>query len=387
MARIVHVSESLATGVLSVLATLAHAQTRDGHEVILLGSTLRADTPPAWREMLPKSLHFIHVPMVREIRPWNDAQGIGRLWVELRRARPDVVHLHSSKAGALGRVAVAGLPRRARVVYQPHGLAYLRSDVSGASRRAYEGVERLLAMLGGTVVACSEGEREALASVVPASRRALVTNGIDLSNIPQATLRATRLRIGTCGRVSPQKRPAFFAEVARELRDAADFVWIGDGDAGGKDALRAAGVHVTGWCPREEAQRQIATLQVYVQTSAWEGMPISVIEAMAAGLPVVATDVVGNRDLLAGTSAGALVESPAGMIGALAEFVESLEKRERAGAAARELATRMYSADIMVRSFYRLYGVSPRADTPAAAAVHSKERSTNAGNSAADVAE
>ncbi|HEX3598431.1 MAG TPA: glycosyltransferase, partial [Polyangiaceae bacterium] len=282
MARIAHVSESLATGVLSVLSILTHAQTKDGHDVALFGSSLRDDTPPAWRTMLPGALRFVEVPMQREISPASDARGLLGLFRELRMYRPDVVHLHSSKAGALGRMAA--LPLKTRVVYQPHGIAYLRSDLSAPSRLAYRSLEGLLALLGGTVVACSEGERAALAPLVPRSRSVVVVNGVDFSDVPRADPSAVRVRIGTCGRISPQKRPAFFAEVARNLSGHADFVWIGDGDEGERDALVAAGVEVTGWCTRAEAQRHIASLQAYVQTSAWEGMPISVIEAMAAGL-------------------------------------------------------------------------------------------------------
>jgi glycosyltransferase involved in cell wall biosynthesis len=359
MARIAHVSESLATGVLSVLSILTHGQAKDGHEVILFASQQREDTPAGWREALPERLRFVEIPMRREIDPKADLRGLFELWRALRACRPDVVHLHSSKAGALGRVAA--LPLRARVVYQPHGLAYLRSDVSSSSRLAYRWIEGLLALLGGTVVACSEGERAALHSVVPPSRSVVVVNGVELSSVVRADPCKERVRIGTCGRISPQKRPEFFAEVSRALRSDADFVWIGDGEPESKEALLGAGVEVTGWCSRAEAQRRIAALQIYVQTSAWEGMPISMIEAMAAGLPAVATDIIGNRDLLLGTEAGVLVDTPAEMIGALSTFIRSAERRRIAGGRARELVERKYSSTKMVENFYGVYGIDERA--------------------------
>jgi glycosyltransferase involved in cell wall biosynthesis len=86
-------------------------------------------------------------------------------------------------------------------------------------------------------------------------------------------------------------------------------------------------------------------------------MPISLIEAMAAGLPAVATDVVGNRDLLAGTDAGTLVGTPAEMIGALSSFIQSSERRRITGRRARELVERKYSAAKMVEKFYGVYGI------------------------------
>jgi glycosyltransferase involved in cell wall biosynthesis len=357
VARIVHVSECLATGVLSVLSTLTHAQVRDGHEVTLLGSPLRSDTPPTWRDTLPASLRFVDVPMAREISVGGDLRGVARVWREVRSIAPDIVHLHSSKAGALGRLACLPLRTRTKVVYQPHGLAYLRQDISRTSRWAYRSIERLLSLLGSTVVACSEGERAALDGVVARSRSAVVPNGVDLSAVPRASVNAERLRIGTCGRISPQKRPRFFAEVAQTLQDAADFVWIGDGDAEGRQDLQRAGVRVTGWRTRAEALRDVGDLQIYVQTSAWEGMPVSVIEAMAAGLPIVATDIVGNRDLLANSVAGTLVNEPREMAAALATLIADGSKRELAGSAARALAHQRYSADVMVRNFYDIYGL------------------------------
>jgi len=338
-----------------VLATLIEAQVRDGHEVILFGSTLRSDTPPGFRDLLPAALRFVEVPMLREIRPKQDVVGLLRLWRELQSCGPDVVHLHSSKAGALGRIAA--LPLRARVVYQPHGIAYLRSDIPPSTRRAYEWIERGLALLGGTVVACSDGERAALDPVVPRSRSVVVPNGVEISGVPRANVRTPRVRIGTCGRISPQKGPAFFADVARALGGRADFLWIGDGDDDGKEALLAAGVRVTGWCTRAEAQCHIASLQIYVQTSAWEGMPLSVIEAMAAGLPIVATDIVGNRDLLANTDAGVLVKTSRDMIAALTGYIENAERRAIAGETARALAEEKYSAASMVKNFYGVYGI------------------------------
>jgi glycosyltransferase involved in cell wall biosynthesis len=363
LARIVHISESLVTGVLSVLSTLMRAQVRDGHDVTLLGSQVRSDTPAAWREAIPAQARFIDVPMLREISPGGDLRGVARLWREVRRLEPDVVHLHSSKAGALGRVAC--FPLRARVVYQPHGLAYLRRDISNRSRWAYRTIEQVLGLLGSTVVACSDGEREALEGVVAPSRRAVVENGVDLSEVPAAAPAGTpRVRVGTCGRISAQKRPEFFAQVARALGGEADFVWIGDGDEAAKQALLDAGVHVTGWRTRPEALRDVSDLQIYIQTSAWEGMPVSVIEAMAAGLPVVATDIVGNRDLLAGTAAGFLVREPAEMAAALSKLIADPRAREAAGAAARALAHERHSADAMVRGFYGVYGIATSAPRP-----------------------
>jgi glycosyltransferase involved in cell wall biosynthesis len=337
------------------LSCLTKQQTRDGHEVVLIGSCLRKDTPASWRAELPEEVRFIDLPMEREITPGADFRSAIRMRSVLRALAPDVVHLHSSKAGAVGRFAAVGL--RTRLIYQPHGLAYLRQDVSRARRAAFASIEGALALLGGMVVACSEGERAELSKVVREQQVALVWNGIDIASVPRARPGSARLCIGTCGRVSVQKRPHFFAKVAHALRDIADFVWIGDGDEDGKRVLAEAGVRVTGWCTRAEALHELSSLQIYVQTSAWEGLPISVIEALAAGLPVVATDIVGNRDLLQGSGTGALVHTPEEMVSALRLFIGSDQLRLTAGRAARRLALERYSSNAMMRGYYKLYGL------------------------------
>lgn len=363
MARIVHVSESLATGVLAVLRMLIVQQVRDGHEVVLIGSPRRADTPAEWRRDFPRALTFIDLPMEREIEPFADLRSVVQLRRKLAELEPDVVHLHSSKAGAIGRVAALGLG--ARVIYQPHGLAYLRRDVSSFRRTTFAALESGLALLGGTVVACSEGEHAALRGVVPVLQSAVVENGIDVHDLPRALHAPGRLRIGTSGRISPQKRPAFFAQVAEALGGRADFVWIGDGDEALKRPLHEAGVEITGWCSRTEALETLATFHIYVQTSAWEGLPVAVIEAMAAGLPVVATNIVGNRDLLRGTGAGLLVDTPPQMIAALLELMDDPEARVAAGDEGSKIVRERYSSAAMVKNFYGLYALDRPRLSPA----------------------
>lgn len=357
MAQIVHICESLAAGVLTVLSSLINAQIEDGHEVCLIGSQRRPEIAPGWRLKLHSSLRYIDLPMEREVRPVQDAMAGWRLRRLLVELRPDVVHLHSSKAGALGRIAALGLG--AVVIYQPHGLSYLREDVSAAKRTFYRLIERGLTWLPAEVVACSPGERDALRGVVPEARRRLVLNGVDLSVIRPATPEADVPRpvIGTCGRIAPQKNPAFFAEVARTVGDAAEFRWIGDGDAQGRALLESAGVRVLGWMSRDRVLEELGRLHIYLQTSAWEGLPVAVIEAMAARLPVVATDIVGNRDLIWGTRAGRLVNTPEQMAQALEELIRDPARRGACGRAAQRVAHERYSERVMVDAYYELYGL------------------------------
>jgi glycosyltransferase involved in cell wall biosynthesis len=356
MARIVHVSESLATGVLSAICTLINAQVADGHEVTLLGSTKREDTLPAWRDDLPRGLRFIEVDMTREISPSTDIRAIKQIRGIFKRLKPDVIHLHSSKAGAVGRIASIGLG--ARVIYQPHGLAFLRQDISSKKQSIYKSVEAVLSLLPAVIVACSEGEALAARGALYKRRVRSIDNAIKLTHIPRSSLSTTPIKIGTCGRISPQKDPAFFAEVAKLVGNKAEFTWIGDGEDEQKAALTAAGIKVTGWCPRTEAIGHIADLTIYIQTSAWEGMPISVIEAMAAGLPVVATNIVGNRDLVVHGKTGMLASTPQEMASQLLKLIEYPKLISEYGHNAYVIAREKYAADTMVKRYYKVYRLS-----------------------------
>jgi len=357
VARIVHVVEALGGGVLSVLSSLVNAQVRDQHEVTLIGSTARADIPDTWRDMISPAVQFINVPMVREIRPAADASATWTIRRLLRQLRPDVLHLHSSKAGGLGRLAALGLGLK--VIYQPHGLAYLRRDVDPRKRWLFARLEKWLALLGGTVLACSEGERQALRSIVADHRIDLVCNGIPMLELPtRQTNPSTLPRIGTCSRVCPQKNPPFFAEVAQSLAGEAVFVWIGDGDKEDKTVLQAANVEITGWRTRTQCLDEMSRLDLYIQTSIWEGMPIAVIEAMALGLPVVATDILGNRDLIEGSAAGTLVSSPEDMVAAIRRILGDSVLASRMSAAGAHVAREQFSDVAMVKGHYRVYGLA-----------------------------
>ncbi|MBN8249453.1 MAG: glycosyltransferase, partial [Verrucomicrobia bacterium] len=132
MARIVHVSATIACGIYTIICTVAKCQIEAGHEVFLVGCTRPDDAVSSWLDELPEGVRFIELPMEREIVPSRDWSDLWALRRTLQRIQPDVIHLHSSKAGAIGRVASLGLG--ARVVYQPNAFAFLRKDVSSARR-------------------------------------------------------------------------------------------------------------------------------------------------------------------------------------------------------------------------------------------------------------
>ncbi len=201
-----------------------------------------------------------------------------------RRERPDVVHLHSSKAG-LARL----LPlRRIRRIYSPHCYAFQREDVNKVARYAYRAAERALAYRTDVVVAVSPHESD-LASSLRSNQRVVVA-----SNLPPlrdfAARPATGHRVITVGRISVQKDPACFAEVARILGAGYELVWVGDGDPALRLELQDAGVDVTGWLDDAGVERELLDSDLYLHTALWEASPMSIAQALAVGLPVLCRD-------------------------------------------------------------------------------------------------
>jgi glycosyltransferase involved in cell wall biosynthesis len=251
----------------------------------------------------------------RAIHPRSDAAALKQLIQHLRAGRYDIVHAHSSKAGFLARLA-ARLADRPGTVYTPHGLYFLGLR-SAAQRRFYLTLEQFAARLTDRIVAVSPGEREVLLRYRIARPEQIVwiANGISPARLPDAYDRAATRRalgqetdgllIGSVARLSAQKNPFMFvdaaAQVLRNLPDAR-FVWCGGGELAAAAQQRADDLgmaHAVRWLGhREDAMEVLAALDVFWLCSTYEGAPYVLLEAMAQRVPIVATDVVGSRDML-----------------------------------------------------------------------------------------
>jgi glycosyltransferase involved in cell wall biosynthesis len=354
--RILHLAESFSGGVFNSVQQLCALADPEMFETMVVHAT-QDITPPNFRELFPSDVYLEELPMMsREISVRQDTRSLLQLLRVLKRLRPDLLHLHSSKAGALGRVAarLLGIP----CLYSPRGFSFLMMDRGCVKRRIYYALEKLLARVGGIIVACSETEFNYASGL---GKSQLVNNGVDTEFLDSVHARFVgrktddRLVIGTSGRICFQKNPSFFLQLAKEFPEAR-WVWIGDGVLRPELNEKKSGIVVTGWKDRAETLEIVAGFDIFLQTSLWEGMPISVLEAMGMAKPVVATHVIGNQDVVLDGTTGFLADDLDGLAKALRKLGPGQEALRRAmGEAGRRRVKENFDAKAKAAEWMELY--------------------------------
>ena len=356
--KILHITESLGAGVGHFLLLATRGQTAAGHEVVLAHSN-RNDTSI---DQLDTQFSFLTkrvvVSMVTPVSLVQDALSVWHLVRLIRQEQPDVMHLHSSKAGVLGRVAAWLIGSRARVFYSPHGFAFLRQDVSRCKQKLFLVFEQMAAKLGGTLVACSHSEAELAVKKVRHPRVRLVENATDLNAVQMSTGSTDgHVNVLNAGRVCYQKGPWRFKAVAQACTDLpARFVWLGEGDLAHElQPASAANLRLTGWLTRAEVAQHLAQADVFLMPSLWEGMPLALIEAQAAGVPAVVSNVVGCRDVVQDGVTGFVCDTDEDLCARTRQLINDASLRKRMGDNAARMARTRFSVARMNDELLHLY--------------------------------
>ena len=359
-ARVVHVTTtdiSLELLLGNQLAAFADA----GYEVI--GVSAPGPFVPALEQRGIRHVSLQHA--TRSFAPLEDARALGELVSVFRRLRPAIVHTHNPKPGLYGRIA-ARAARVPVVVNTVHGL-YAQPTDRLARRAMIYGMERIAGLCSNMELVQNPEDVATLRGIgVPERKLTLLGNGIDLRRfdrdaISDADAQAARAELGATspdhvvvGLVGRLVREKGYSEVfaaASQLRDQLPnlrFAVIGDDDHEKEDALDAgdraladeAGVRFLGG--RNDVDRLYAGMDIYVLASHREGFPRSAMEASAMGVPVIATDIRGCRQVVEPGVNGLLV--PARDASALARAITALaldpERRRQFGKAGRAKAAR-----------------------------------------------
>ena len=312
----------------------------------------------------------------RNIRFGADLASFWKLYRFLRRERPDIVHTHTAKAGMVGRLAaiLARVPIR---VHTFHGHV-LRGYFSPARTALFRWIEKILARLSTRVIMVSaHGREELLGMGIGRPERFLhIPLGLELRRLADLSSQRGQLRsrlglpedaflVGNIARLVPIKGLSDFVAAARKVVAGTDrpvhfaIVGVGELEAALRREVADAGlgerVHFAGFWP--DVAPVYADLDLTVLSSYNEGLPVAIIESMAAGLPVVGTRVGGIPELVADGTTGALV--PPGDVDALAEAILAMadapEHARRMGQAGRERVIPQLCSERLIADIEALY--------------------------------
>ncbi len=286
--------------------------------------------------------------------------------------KPDIVHCHSSKAGIIGRLAAKHCGVK-KILYTPHAYAFQSPDISIIKKKVYITAERYLSKHAcNLTINVSKGELNLAAEykIDRAEKFTLIYNGIPELMLPDKSKLRNRLGldnskyyIGFTGRCAKQKDPMTFLEIAKSVskrKPNVEFIYVGNGDM--QQIMKRwisnnemeSQIHMPGF--RKDASEIVGALDLYLSTALYEGLPYSMIEAMRAGVPIIATDVTGNNELVFENINGMLF--PAGDV---AEGCRMIEKQIKehciSEKAVKETFMESFSINTMMKKLNMVYEI------------------------------
>ena len=253
----------------------------------------RPQTPLNFKKLLDPRIRLF------EIQNFGNARYIIRTIHKLRKieseVKPDIIHLHSSIAGGLGRIAFNGNSNK--VIYTPHGYSFILMGGGLKSKIMYI-AEWILGKRNATTLVCTPSEEDVAKKIT--RKTAYIETGVNIRELEYALndvkpIKNKRFTVYTLGRVCYQKQPKLFNQIA-ELVPEADFVWVGSGEL--ESELKAPNVKVTGWMPRHEALAVGKGADVYILCSLGEAVAMSLIENMFMENLCLVSNVMGNKDVI-----------------------------------------------------------------------------------------
>jgi glycosyltransferase involved in cell wall biosynthesis len=372
------------------VAYLTEGLASRGYDTTLVAGTLARGEASMARVAEGRAISVMGLDALhREISPLNDVRAIFQLAALIRRERPAILHTHTAKAGAVGRTAalLAGGARPPVIVHTFHGHV-LRGYFGWIKTAAFRLLERFLARWTTALIAVSPEVRDDLVrlGVAPAEKFVVVRLGIELEERVDAAdsaraeirrllgLDAQRFVVGWVGRMTAVKRTEDVLLAFRGLRDRgvdATLCLVGDGPDREQLERSAHALGIARNCVfvgyQDDVGRFYSAIDALILPSANEGTPVSVIEALAAERPAVATRVGGVPDVIRDQVDGFLVElgDTDAIADRLAELAGDPEQRAEMGASGRARVLTRYSVERLVDDIDGLYrsllaGQAPR---------------------------
>lgn len=267
------------------------------HHIVIYGERTFGNRISEVKQTFTNATFYPWNYVQREISMTKDFKAAVSLYRIIKKSEFDAIHLHSSKAGFLGRFVCYFLGKK-NVIYTPNGLPFIRKDISPVKVKIYLFLERTANWLCGRIICCSKSESEELN--MKGINSIYINNGTEVFEYVKslATENNDRFIIATTGRVTIQKNPLLFNKIANffEGNPRYKFLWIGGGEL--ESVLTSKNIEITGWVNRAEVTDKLAKANLYISTASWEGLPFAVLEAMNLYKPLLLSNCVGNIDLV-----------------------------------------------------------------------------------------
>ncbi len=349
---------------------------KERYDVTLMSGPVQDPSQERRTQVEENGIPYIHIPVLfRNINVISDAIALVKIRRFLAKTKFDVVHTHTSKAGLLGRFAArfAGVPV---VVHTPHGHVFF-GYFGPLKTKIFILLEKLANRMTDRIVALTHREKADYISyrTCPEEKITVIHSGVELNKFQEYTpstkaklkkeigLPENSFVVGTAGRLVPVKGPEYLIETSRTIipkHPNTYFLFAGDGplkEALHKKAKETGGeknILFLGW--RDDIAHILSIFDIFCLPSLNEGMGRVLVEAMALGIPIVASDVGGIPDLVTHGKNGFLVppKNPAGLAKHIQILIEDEEKRKKMGEAGKKMAPG-FSHDTMVKNIAELY--------------------------------
>ena len=349
--KLLYIVESFGGGVFTYLVDLANNLSVNYDIVIAYG--IRKQTPENYREYFKPEIRMIQVKNFgRSVNPVHDLRAFSEIRHICEQVQPDIIHLHSSKAGVLGRFAFDG--RKIPIFYTPHGYSFLMQDENRIKRTLYKCIEKVSAMRTCVTISCSKGEHEETLALT--QNAVYVNNGINIAHLNHTLSKLHQVEgqkehaVFTLGRICYQKNPELFNQIALQFPKIR-FIWIGDGEL--RSSLTADNIEVTGWLERHKALEKAQEADMFMLTSLWEGLPISLLEAMYMKKICIVSNVIGNKDVIRNGYNGFVCQNVQDFCQAIKSVLSS-DTQELTQHAYHDILN-IYNTDVMSAAYNKIY--------------------------------
>lgn len=327
------------------------------------------------KKLKEKGITVYEIPTLqREISFWKDWKTLWQLKRIIRKGKYDIVHCHSTKAGFLGRVA-AKLSGVKKIYFTVHSWAFYNKQEYGKKIKFFQRIQKIGSLFSTKIICVSEKvKHDGLENKIAKDKKfQVIKNGIkfelkDSKNTIRQKMHIPKDKviIIMTARLAHPKDPLLFLKASRIVKSRlpeAKFIVIGDGPLTSQSQAFISGnglsqtTALLGEKSPEDARQLMKACDIFVLTSKFEGLPITIIEAMFAGLPVIASDVGGVGELVHNNKNGFLLktQSPDELAERIIYLIENRSKAVKMGKQGRAMAEKNFSAERMVRKYEKLY--------------------------------